>query len=257
MLVNRSGTMSCVEIREHIDQLEAEGAALAAGAQRAGLDTAVAHCPDWAVRDVVTHIGGIHRWAAEIVGQELPGPDTAASDAVGVGPSDHELIEWFREGHRALVSTLRAAPANLACFAFLPAPSPLAFWARRQALETAVHRADADAASGLVAPLDHALAFDGIDEILIGFGSRPKAFEPGLMRLEPEGGPPWDVTLGAQGPAAVLSTTDGGAADVTDPSCPPHSRSWPAEIRTRSHKALPRKRSLCRSRHDRRPADKC
>jgi hypothetical protein len=41
------------------------------------------------------------------------------------------------------------------------------FWARRMALETVVHRVDAEQARGAVAPVDAALATDGIDEILV------------------------------------------------------------------------------------------
>ena len=52
-------------------------------------------------------------------------------------------------GHAALVETLSTADPGLVCATFMDAPSPLAFWARRQAHETAIHRADAESASGL------------------------------------------------------------------------------------------------------------
>jgi uncharacterized protein (TIGR03083 family) len=45
-------------------------------------------------------------------------------------------------------------------------PKVAAFWPRRMAQETAVHRYDAQAAAGTVAPIDTALAVDGIDELL-------------------------------------------------------------------------------------------
>jgi uncharacterized protein (TIGR03083 family) len=101
-------------------------------------------------------------------------------------PEDAALVAWFREGHAALVRALEAAPPDLACWAFLPAPSPLAcwaflpapsplaFWARRQAHETAIHRADAESAGGPITAFPPAFAVDGIDELLFGFLSRPR-----------------------------------------------------------------------------------
>jgi uncharacterized protein (TIGR03083 family) len=56
----------------------------------------------------------------------------------------------------------------------MPAPSPLAFWARRQAHETAIHRADADSAAGTIPEYEADFAADGIDELIMGFGRRRK-----------------------------------------------------------------------------------
>jgi uncharacterized protein (TIGR03083 family) len=94
---------------------------------------------------------------------------------------DGALVGWFREGHANLVKTLEAAPADLDCWSFLPAPSPLAFWACRQAHETSIHRADAQGAGGAVTPFPPALAADGVDELLWGFASRRK----GKLRADP------------------------------------------------------------------------
>src|SRR5262249_60086760 len=61
---------------------------------------------------------------------------------------------------------------------FLEAPSPVAFWARRQAHETAIHRVDADQAAagagkaGGGAPFTPRFAADGIDELIMGFVGR-------------------------------------------------------------------------------------
>ncbi len=134
-----------VEIPEFIEHLADEGERLAAAAGRVGWDTPVPRT-DWNVRDLVTHIGGVHRWAGDVVRTGATDLDTAAGQDVGRGPGDDELLEWFVAGHAALVSALRCAPPDLAAATFLPAPSPLHFWARRQAHETAIHRADADAA---------------------------------------------------------------------------------------------------------------
>jgi uncharacterized protein (TIGR03083 family) len=96
------------------------------------------------------------------------------------GP-DPDLIPWFLAGHAALVGALAAADPALECGTFMAAPSPLAFWARRQAHETAIHRADAESASGARPEYPPDFAADGIDELLMGFGARRK-YRPAAAR---------------------------------------------------------------------------
>jgi len=167
--------MRRVEVPAHIDALQVEGERLAAAAARAGPGTAVPTCPGWTIRDLVHHVGGVHRWAAILVGEARREAveDDDLERLSGGWPDDERLLEWFRAGHAALVRALREAPPDLRCFTFLPAPSPLAMWARRQAHETAVHRLDAEAALGPVTPLEPELAADGIDELLTCFVTRP------------------------------------------------------------------------------------
>jgi uncharacterized protein (TIGR03083 family) len=158
-----------------ITELRTQGLLLGDAAARAELTDQVPTCPGWAVRDLLLHVGGVHRWAATVVRESRAEPISLDQpyDIVERIPEDDELVDWFRAGHADLVRTLLDAPAALACWSFLPAPSPLAFWARRQAHETTVHRVDADAASGpgTSAPVDPAFAEDGIDELLTCFVS--------------------------------------------------------------------------------------
>src|SRR4029079_15425246 len=65
---------------------------------------------------------------------------------------------------------LRAAPPDLVALSFLnDAPPPRAFWARRQAHETAIHMVDALAtARSDDLGIDGALAVDGVAELLAG-----------------------------------------------------------------------------------------
>ena len=98
--------------------------------------------------DLLRHTGYIHRWATRHVTEcpdhVLDGPPE--EEILRGGAPDPELLGWFRAGHAALVETLTTADPALECATFMAAPSSLAFWARRQAHETAIHRADAESA---------------------------------------------------------------------------------------------------------------
>ena len=196
-----------MEITDHIESLASEGALLAEAAQGGPLDAPVPACPGWQVRDLLTHVGYVHRWAAGYVaGAHLEPVDRMGEEELlRAGPPDGELIGWFRAGHAGLVSILRAADPGLRCWTFLDAPSPLAFWARRQAHETAIHRIDAQlAAAPGEAPSEPAapLAADGIDELVTGFGGRDPAKladAPAtlVIRAADTPGPAcWTVTMG-------------------------------------------------------------
>ncbi|MEU8888549.1 maleylpyruvate isomerase family mycothiol-dependent enzyme [Streptomyces sp. NPDC048442] len=162
-----------MRIDAYVNSLVEEGVLLASAAEAAGTGADVPTCPGLQVRGLLRHTGMVHRWATVHVvhGHRDPQPDGGEPDLDGA-----ELLAWFREGHTALVAALRAAPADLECWTFLPAPSPLAFWARRQAHETAVHRMDAEAATGAqLSGVSAEFALDGIDELLTGFHGRARS----------------------------------------------------------------------------------
>lgn len=189
-----------MEVPALIAQLASDGPRLIDAAQRAGWDAPVP-ATDWTVRDLVTHTGGVHRWAADIVTTCASTGDTAAGQAVGTGPQDGELVEWFENGHAALVATLRSAAPDLECFTFLPADSALHFWSRRQAHETAIHRVDAEGAAGnVVSFFEPAFAQDGIAEILLGFARRrSNAIElDATIGLDAADGPSWLIQLAGE-----------------------------------------------------------
>src|SRR3954467_6511218 len=165
-----------MEVAEHIEHIRREGTVLGDAAERAGLDAAVPPCPDWQVRDLVRHQGDVHRWAAAnlVRGSAEPMSDEESAACLLTWPDDDaSLLDWFREGHARLLETLESTPDDAVAFAFLAAPTARAFWARRQAHETSIHRADAESASGAISPYEPAFAADGIDEMVRGFASRP------------------------------------------------------------------------------------
>ncbi|MET7941373.1 maleylpyruvate isomerase family mycothiol-dependent enzyme [Streptomyces sp. NPDC005302] len=204
---------------EHVETLDREGRLLLAAAEAAGVDAKVATCPEWQIRDLVRHTGMVHRWATAFVaeGHTSYHPDGGLPDLDG-----DDLLAWFREGHGRLVKTLADASPDLECWSFLPAPSGLAFWARRQAHETTVHRIDAASArEGEPDPVAPEFAVDGIDELLRGFHGRPKSRvrseEPRVLRVTATDVPTavWTVRLSDQAPVSdrAASTADAPPAD--------------------------------------------
>jgi len=217
-----------MQIDDHLATLRMEGTALGNAAERAGPDAPIPTCPEWTTRDLVRHIGEVHRWAAAHVRDRrtTPADPSKEPDLIGPWPSDASLIEWYREGHEALLGVLAEAEPSVECWSFLPAPSPLAFWARRQCHETAIHRADADSALGRVAAVESQVGADGIDELVVGFLGRPRRRdvpEPVTLQLiAPDVDRSWTVVLGPDGvqvgpelaPDGPAITVKGPASDL-------------------------------------------
>lgn len=202
-----------MEITEFVKTLERDGELLADLAEQTGADALVPTCPPWRVLDLLRHTGSVHRWAAGFVGEGLREPVSFPDPPELTGA---ELLAWFREGHAALVRTLGEAAPDVQCWTFLPTapPSPLAFWARRQAHETAVHRMDAEAALGVAfSPVTPEFAEDGVDELLTGFHARPRSRvrspEPRVLRVRAaDTGAAWTVHLSAEPARTVRGATD-------------------------------------------------
>lgn len=244
-----------MEIADHIACLRSEGELLADAAERSSLTAPVPGCPGWQVRDLLAHLGFVHRWAMSYVaeGRTEMTPEPGEEEIIRLAPADEALVGWFRDGHARLVSVLAAADPGMRCWTFLPAPSPLAFWARRQAHETAIHRVDAQlaaAAAGPGADLDPfpaGLATDGVDELLTGFGGRnPGSLSdaPATLVIRAEDAAAtadWTVVMGqpqarvsrgsdpaadpadvgAAGPGGAAGLAETGAAGAVDPAAGP------------------------------------
>lgn len=216
-----------MEISQHIDAIDRDGELMAAAAERAGLGAPVPGCAPWQVRDLLKHQGYVHRWAASYVAEQHAErmPRLSEPDLLTAGPADADLLAWFRAGHRALTGTLRAADPGLRCWSFLPAPSPLAFWARRQAHETAMHRVDAEQAAGTRRPQVPAdFAADGVDELIMGFAARgtgnPQPGQPTLQVAATDAAGTWLIGLTPDGARTASVRRGEGAADclVTGPA---------------------------------------
>jgi uncharacterized protein (TIGR03083 family) len=198
-----------------IDELAREGDVYVAAIERGDPSAPVPSCPEWALRDLVHHTSAIHRWATRVVRERASAPPAEDLEAIAGGwPDDQDLAPWFRAGHSLLVDALRSAPENLECWSFMKAPSPLAFWSRRQLHETTIHRVDAELASGTVSPIPLEVAVDGIDELLTGFlprrstELRPES-ESTIAVHPTDSDAGWLVTAGPDGASTERSPADG------------------------------------------------
>ncbi|MFJ7071534.1 maleylpyruvate isomerase family mycothiol-dependent enzyme [Streptomyces sp. NPDC098781] len=219
-----------METADFVRTLDREGPLLAAAAEEAGADAKVPTCPDWQVRDLVRHTGMVHRWAAAFVaeGHTAYHPDGGLPDLDGA-----QLLAWFREGHRHLVDTLTDAPADVRCWSFLPAPSPLAFWARRQAHETTVHRFDAESArGGTPSVIEPGFAADGVDELLCAFHarnrSRVRSAEPRVLRVRATDTDDavWTVRLSQEPPATERGESGRADCEIAGPAAQLYLALW-------------------------------
>ncbi len=199
--------------------LDEQGRLLADAATGADLDVVVPSCPGWPLRDLVRHVGMVHRWATAVVEAAGPVVDDVAFSAATAYPPDDELLDWFRSGHQVLVATLDALPADSHCWTFMSgSPMPQHFWARRQLHETTVHRMDVElAVSRSLTPVDPVIAVDGIDELLTAFivrrSGRLRSDEPWTMAVLPtDADNAWTVRVTAE---PTVTVREALAADVT------------------------------------------
>lgn len=145
----------------HRAALAAEGGRIAALPADA-LDRPVPACPGWDVARLLGHLGRVHRWAASFLADPASGGDAGPRPPAGA-----DVLPWYADSLAGLLDELDRHDPDEPAETFA-GPATARFWFRRQAHETAVHRWDADDAitPGGAAPIDAALAADGIDEWL-------------------------------------------------------------------------------------------
>ena len=94
-----------MDFSTHLVMLGREANMLGRAAARAGWHAKVPSCPDWTSRDLVHHIGRIHRWAARHVLEQRTEDDI---ELAGL-PDDDALQTWYAEGQTILVDALAEA----------------------------------------------------------------------------------------------------------------------------------------------------
>ena len=135
--------------------------AMSATVFSASPDAAVAHCPGWTVADLVSHHGGVLRWAEAIVRTGEPVVEQSSA------PARHdERHTWYLDAANEFVATVSGSDRDRACWTFGRPPERVWFWVRRQALEAAVHRWDAELAAGSASKIHSDLSILGVTEVV-------------------------------------------------------------------------------------------
>jgi uncharacterized protein (TIGR03083 family) len=192
-----------VDVAWYCERLAPEVEALAAAADAAGPDAPVPTCPEWTVRDLVDHIGGVHRWATAMVRDVAQ--ERYRRDRLDLRTPDDPAAypAWLRAGVEPMIAAFAAADPGAAMWAW-GADQHARFWPRRMVHETAVHRVDAELAAGLEPVVAADVAVDGVDELLENLPSAAY-FRPRVDELRGEGetialtaadaGTSWVITL--------------------------------------------------------------
>jgi uncharacterized protein (TIGR03083 family) len=159
-----------------------------------GLESAVPSCPGWIVRDAVEHTAEVflHKVACM--------RDKVFPDPWPPERGEEPTISYFRKAHDALLTELTSRDEHEYAETWWWDERTVAFWGRRMAHETAIHRVDVELAHDDVTPIDAELALDGVDEVLRRFLAGDWSDEliddqPGTVVQVRSGGTTWRVVM--------------------------------------------------------------
>jgi uncharacterized protein (TIGR03083 family) len=173
------GFVAALDFDRYCSEIVTQTQLLTNTIQAADLTVPVPSCPGWNVGQLLRHLGGGQRWAAEMVRTHASQRHSddhfrklsayRNEDPVVVGP-------WLTKGAVQLAQALRAAGPDSPVDTTPIANGTAAFYARRFTFETAIHRADATLALGAEYTLNPTVAIDGMDEWM-ELGSMPFHFD--------------------------------------------------------------------------------
>ena len=152
---------------DHVGVIESEGASVLA-AYRSNPDGRVPWSDRWTVRSVARHVAGSHHAVALILADRPSADFEQAAAMPRIETSDPAFPAWFAANTERLLTQCRAVPPAAVCWA----PHPLiagnaAYWTRRIAYDTLVHRWDAEAGAGIAGTaMESHIAADAVDELL-------------------------------------------------------------------------------------------
>jgi uncharacterized protein (TIGR03083 family) len=150
--------------------LRADGAAMRTAfeeaAAGAGLTATVPSCPEWTVLALVHHTGEQYQWVRSHVSRGTTSRPENVTHGPGELPTGPAAVQWWTDEYEALLEVFDAVDPELPAWNWAPRAKQAAFWFRRMAHETAVHRWDAQTAVGHVEPIEATLAVDTISEVL-------------------------------------------------------------------------------------------
>jgi uncharacterized protein (TIGR03083 family) len=144
-------------------EFEAVTARLAAAAIACAPDDPAPACPEWTVRDVVTHVGTGHRWAADIIERRLREP--VAQTPAPAPQEQAQWPDWLAEGARRLRVAVRDGGPEQPVWTW-QADKTAGFWLRRMLHDELVHRFDIELAGDHIGEVAPDLAADGVTDLL-------------------------------------------------------------------------------------------
>ncbi|GII97303.1 hypothetical protein Ssi02_75340 [Sinosporangium siamense] len=130
------------------------------------------------MNDLVMHLGGVHRQLIHLIGNRLPEPHDMTDitllglpevsagwprpeDAPNTGPTPAGLLDWFAKGAALLGYLFTEAGPGDRVWTWSD-DHTVGFWLRMQTIEAAVHRYDAELATGRPSPIHPDLAVDAV-----------------------------------------------------------------------------------------------
>lgn len=186
-----------VTTQTYLEHVQRDGSRIPTVAE-GHLDVPVPSCPGTDVATLLMHTGSLYVfWSEAIKQNRQPEVDWSTMNT--------DVVAANREGLARFVDALGSRGPDEPTWTWEEysnggKPGSMRFWYRRAAQELAVHRWDFENAVGEPAPIDAALAADGIDELLTVFGpatghpdfpgaSERFAGDGETLRLEPTDGP--------------------------------------------------------------------
>jgi uncharacterized protein (TIGR03083 family) len=207
----------------YLARLDSDVEAMLAASEDLGLE--VPSCPGWTVSDLLSHVIGVYRHKNAVF-ETGASPGDAPADGWGALAAGEDPRVVLRAEYSVLRGHLATRDPAEVVWTWWPSEQTVGFWQRRMALETAVHRWDAETAAYGVDDanaVDDALASDGVDELL-GWLRWPWGDE--LAQPEAHGqrvlvstvGHSWTVTLHPTEVGVVGGGDDAEALVAGDPS---------------------------------------
>jgi uncharacterized protein (TIGR03083 family) len=175
----------------YLDHFRRNRAAILDAAAR-GFDPPIKGCPGWDVAGLTGHMGRVYtfwlKWVRErprgssreafseiAADRDARLPGYTAWDQAGFPKTSRPdgIVPFARHAGDELDSSLADLKPEETVWTFVPPHQTGAFVFRRLAMETTIHRWDAEEAHGIARPIDETLARDGIDEMLMMFREDP------------------------------------------------------------------------------------
>jgi uncharacterized protein (TIGR03083 family) len=158
-------------------EFEVETARLGAAVSAIDPEMPLPTCPQWTVRDLVTHVGTGHRWATAIVQDHgsTPPPYVIVNAPHGSG----RWAQWLTGGARRLAEAVRASGPDRPVWTWRT-ETTAEFWLRKMLHDEIVHRFDVELAANRLGDVSADLAADGVSDLLasIAMLSPPDSPDP-------------------------------------------------------------------------------